>query len=214
MAKPTGGLLAFSARGTVAKTITFASWRGRQYVRQHVIPANPRSLAQTETRDAFSYLSASWKLLPGPFQASWTLAAKGNPITDRNLWVKANLALLRGAVDNNAMTFGAGAKGGLPVGSHTVTPGVAQVTYAAVPPTLPTGWTVTALHVAVTLREVASATQAIVWFYGTDPTSPYSVNITGLTSGTAYVIGGMFQYVKPDGTVAYGPAAMDLFTSL
>lgn len=50
MAKVTGPLQSFSASGQIAKSIVFGAWKGVNYVRKYVIPANPQSSAQGDTR--------------------------------------------------------------------------------------------------------------------------------------------------------------------
>lgn len=50
MAKVTGPLMSLDASGSVAKTITFSKWKGRNYVRQLTIPANPQTGDQQAVR--------------------------------------------------------------------------------------------------------------------------------------------------------------------
>jgi len=50
MAKVTGPLMSLSASGAIGKAIVFAGWKGVQYVRQYVIPANPQSEGQGDRR--------------------------------------------------------------------------------------------------------------------------------------------------------------------
>jgi hypothetical protein len=50
MAKVTGPLQSFSASGQIAKSIVFGAWKGINYVRQYVIPANPQSESQGDQR--------------------------------------------------------------------------------------------------------------------------------------------------------------------
>lgn len=52
MAKVTSPLMSLDASGSIAGAITFSKWKGRNYVRQLVIPANPRSAGQQATRAA------------------------------------------------------------------------------------------------------------------------------------------------------------------
>lgn len=79
MAKITGPLMSLDASGSVASTITFSKWKGRNYVRQLVKPANPKSAAQTAFRAMFGFLSSIWKTMSPTDQGSWdTLAAMGN----------------------------------------------------------------------------------------------------------------------------------------
>ena len=51
MAKVTGPLMSLDASGTVAGTVVFSKWHGRNYVRQRVIPQNPRSEDQEFARN-------------------------------------------------------------------------------------------------------------------------------------------------------------------
>lgn len=50
MAKVTGPLQSFSASGQIAKSIVFGAWKGVNYVRKYVIPANPQSSGQGDQR--------------------------------------------------------------------------------------------------------------------------------------------------------------------
>ena len=50
MAKVIGPLMSLDASGTVAKTATFSKWKGRNYVRQRVIPVNRNTTGQQTVR--------------------------------------------------------------------------------------------------------------------------------------------------------------------
>ena len=56
MARVTGPLMSMEASGTIGKTLTFANWVGRQYVRRWTRPANPQTLNQMVQRNAFSVI--------------------------------------------------------------------------------------------------------------------------------------------------------------
>ena len=56
MAKVTGPLMSMAASGSIGGTLTFATWVGRAYVRNLVIPSNPQTLIQMAVRNAFSAL--------------------------------------------------------------------------------------------------------------------------------------------------------------
>lgn len=79
MAKVTGPLMSMDASGTVAGSITFGKWKGRNYVRQRVIPSNPQTAAQTGVRSSLAGAAALWKsdtaTLKGNFE---TLASQRN----------------------------------------------------------------------------------------------------------------------------------------
>ena len=71
MVKVYGPMMSLGASGTLAKAITFSSWKGRPYVRERVIPSNPKSGAQTGRRAMFKFLSQYWTNLTTAEQASW-----------------------------------------------------------------------------------------------------------------------------------------------
>ena len=208
MAVVSAPLLSFGASGQIAKSMVFASWKGRPYVRRHTVPANPRSTDQTTTRDTFSWVNNVWKVAPEDFRSAWTAAARGQVMTDRNLFIKNNLPILRPLAALTGIIMSPGAKGGL-VGDITVTPGNDQITVAGVPPDpLPAGWSVLRMIAAVirdqdpqsgTLYDIAVMDDAV---------SAYSVIFTGLASAQTYFAGAWFEYQKSAlaSDLAYGPS--------
>lgn len=52
MAKVTSPLMSMDASGSLGGAITFAKWKGRNYVRQLVIPSNPQTSGQQDARAA------------------------------------------------------------------------------------------------------------------------------------------------------------------
>lgn len=208
MAKPVAPLLAFSASGTVAKTAVYASWRGRQYVRRWVVPANPKSTDQELTRSAFKWLQAVWKVSSADFQAPWTAFASGRPLTNRNAFGSKNIAALRVASDLSAMVFSPGANAGLAPVSAAASAGSGQLTVTVTAPTTPTGWTaVEAVAVAIRSQDPNSGV-LYTSTSGTDSSAPYSIVLTGLTSSQLYQVGAWMVWTKPDGTTAYGPSVL------
>ena len=99
MAIVSAPLLSFTARGQIAKTQVYSSWKGRPYVRRLVTPSNPRSTDQMTTRNTFTFLSNAWQIGPGDFRAPWTAYAKGLVMTDRNAFFSKNISTLRGQSD-------------------------------------------------------------------------------------------------------------------
>lgn len=57
MAKVTGPLLSLDASGSVANTITFSKWKGINYLRQRVVPSNPKTAGQKTARSIFGVLA-------------------------------------------------------------------------------------------------------------------------------------------------------------
>ena len=56
MARVIGPLMSMEASGTIGKSLTFANWVGRQYVRRWTRPSNPQTADQMGQRNAFSVI--------------------------------------------------------------------------------------------------------------------------------------------------------------
>lgn len=82
--------MSLNASGTLGKTLTAASWKGRSYMRLRVIPSNPRSPAQTGNRAMMKFLAQIWAGLSSPTQASWDDLAKQGQYSPFNAFVSIN----------------------------------------------------------------------------------------------------------------------------
>lgn len=211
MAKTTAPLLSFGGSGAIAKTQVYASWRGVKYARRYVVPANPNTASQGQTRGVFSFLNGFWKVLNPNVQAAWTLFSKGRPFFNRNAFISQNLPGLRGTTGSPEMDMATavmspGANGGLAAASISPASsgaGTAQITLVA--PDLPSGWTITKAHF-IAKKQVEPATSLdYTSEYAFDATDPYVGSFTGLATGT-YDCFGFFEYLKPDGSTAYSPS--------
>ncbi len=60
MAKVKGPLFSLSAGGQLAKTLVYGDWKGIDWVRQYVIPANPKTADQQEQRGFFTAAVEAW----------------------------------------------------------------------------------------------------------------------------------------------------------
>lgn len=91
MARTTGPLMSMDASGTIAGTLTFAKWKGRNYVRQTVTPANPRSGLQVGMRAAMAWATKAWagSVTTGN-KATWAALAKAGNYSEFNAYVKLN----------------------------------------------------------------------------------------------------------------------------
>lgn len=206
MAKVTGPLLSFGARGQIGKAAVFGSWRGIAYAREYTQPANPQTAEQTITRNAFSFLQAVWKQAPTLFQQPWSAYARGKPLTDRNVFSKFNLPVLRGEADLANFVFSPGALGGLPPVSMVVTPGNDQLSVAVtVPAVLPTGWTINGVVVAAIEDQDPDVDTAYQITAGEDLTAAYTI-VLALGSAILYRVGAWIRWNRPDGELAYSPA--------
>jgi len=206
MAKVTGALLSLGASGTIAKTLTASRWKGQPYMRQRVVPANPQTVEQTLTRDLFGTASNIWKNAPALFVAPWDRAAQGQVKTGRNIMIGDYTRTLRLAADLSTMVFSPGAKGGVAPTSVVAVGGALQIDVTIVPPTPPTGWTVTSCIAACILDGTPDALLSYAMVAAEDLVAPYVINLPGLAAASMYAVGGWVKYAKPDLSVAYGPS--------
>lgn len=72
-------------RGTLGKDVVASSWKGKQYVREYVVPEDPKTALQLEHRAIWREAVAMWHDLPDDERAAYDLEAKG--ITGFNLFV-------------------------------------------------------------------------------------------------------------------------------
>lgn len=212
MARTVAPLLSFEAGGQIAKTQVYATWKGRPYVRRYVVPANPKTVAQTATRSAFAFLNALWKFYPAGATSAWALYAEGFRITDRNAFLKANISPLRLAADLTGMTISPAAKSGFMAPAMVVTPTDGTLTVAITEPELPTGWTITKAYAIAIPDQDPNTGDDFAVVFGDDDTAPWSVALAGLVNGTAYLVGAWFEFARPDGTPAYGRSLQQLAT--
>lgn len=209
MAVITGPMLSIGASGSIAKTLVASKWRGRPYMRQHVIPANPNSTDQQLTRNIFSCLNTMWKVSPAGVIAPWDLYASGQVFVGRNAWLSKNVHQLydkASPLTSMATIIGSpGAKGGTPPDAITVTsPGAGEINVAFTDGVAPTGWTLTAHQAFVFIDQAPDALFASsVTFAEETSTPPVDVAFSGLTAGD-YVVCAWDKWLKADGvSVAY-----------
>ena len=209
MARLGGPLFSLTAKGTIGKSITYADWKGIQYARTRVIPANPQSVEQTKTREVFRFLGDYYKFAPGIAREPWIASVTGIPMTAQNKVQQQNVSLLRDALDLDTMILSPGARGGIPPASINITPGSGTLTVAVTAPSLPTGWTITAAQ-GVVLRDqdphdpILESPIAVE-----DTTSAYSLVFSGLTSSEIYQVGVWLKWMTANGDAAYSVALRD-----
>lgn len=205
MAKVNAPLLSFGASGTIGGTQVYSTWRGVAYARQHVVPANPKTVEQTKTRTSFAWLSGLWKLAAPKAQEPWNAYAAGRAFTGRNALISANNGALRAATDITGLIMSPGARGGLALPTATAAGGAGTVTITPIAPSLPTGWAI--VEAVGLLINAQNPQEAVQWNTQTisNAVTPYHIAFTGLAAGD-YEWGVWFKYTKPDGTYAYSPS--------
>lgn len=214
MAKLTGPLLSFSALGTIADTVTYSRWKGIDFARQRVIPANPNTTEQQTTRSVFSTLSGMWKVLPALGFAPWDANAVGRPYTGRNRFMGDNLTVIRGESDMQNFLGSPGSLAGPATPAISAAFSSPNITITCTPPTLPNGWTIQAA-VGIGFPDqdpedvfggpVLAAEDAV------DPFTAVVLDTTGAPTGT-WVCSAWYRFLRDDGRVAYGFSAQDTVT--
>lgn len=206
MPKTTAPLLSFDARGQIAKTQVYSSWKGIAYARRYTVPANPRTVKQTANRAIWQLLNQAWLYAPASVQAAFNTFAVGKPLTGRNKFFSENQKLLATdptATDLTGFVFSPGARGGLPPVSVVATPGDDLLDVAIGVPVIPSGWSVTSTVACAIVNQDPTDAFDTTFVADVETVAPGTNQITGLTGGTEYVVGGFIVWERPDGLVAY-----------
>jgi len=90
MAIVKGPAFSLDASGTLAGAVVFSKWKGRNYIRQHVTPANPKSGAQTGFRASMKFLAQNWSSLTPAEQATWLDRATDMIVSNFNAFTSYN----------------------------------------------------------------------------------------------------------------------------
>lgn len=212
MAKVNAPLLSFGASGQIGKAIVYGTWRGISYARQRVIPANPRTTAQSETRGVFRTMSELWTLAPLEWKEVWNAFAAGRPFTGRNRFMGDNVRALRDEPDLEGFIFSPGARGGLPPEEITATGGAESVTVALSIPTAPPGWVLLRSVAIALLDQEPSTTYEGPVGSATATEDPDELTITGLDTAGTYNVGAWLVWEKPNGDLGYSVALSDTAT--
>jgi len=90
MVKVFAPALSLDASGTIGNAITFSKWKGRHYIRERIIPANPRSGLQVGFRAMFKFLAQNWATVASMDQASYNALADSLAISPFNAFMRKN----------------------------------------------------------------------------------------------------------------------------
>tara|TARA_Y100001951_G_C11236729_1_gene237905 strand:- start:173 stop:826 length:654 start_codon:yes stop_codon:yes gene_type:complete len=208
MAKLTAPLLSMGAKGQIGKAMVIANWKGVDYARQYVKPANPRTVAQQSNRTRFALLREMYKLSPAVLLAPWKSFVEGRPLNAANKYVGENNRLLNGEVDMQNFIGSPGAKGGIPPESIAAAPnGTAaelEVT-VEVPADIPEGWTVTGVAAAAFPDQDPTGIFAGPLRAGQVAAPGDTVTLDGLPNALCVATGWVI-YTKANGDTAYSVA--------
>lgn len=205
MAKTTAPILSFGAAGQIAKTQVYARWRGIPYARRYIVPANPNTSAQVQTRSVFSWCQQVWKLMGANAQAPWTSYATGKPLTNRNAFTKFNVQALRSGTDLTAFIGSPGAGGGPPLAAFSATGGSGSISTTVTVPDTPTGWTLAKVAAVAIVNDDPHTSTSYATTYAEATSTPWEPAFSGLAAD-AYIVSAWTVWTKPDGTTAYGPS--------
>jgi len=92
MAKVFAPFLSIGASGTVGKTLTASTWKGREYMKQRFIPNNPKSVRQVARRATMSDGVSKWKyrtdLISSAAKTLWASYGDKHQISGFNRFMK------------------------------------------------------------------------------------------------------------------------------
>lgn len=182
MARVKGPLFSMEASGTIGGAIVFSKWKGRDYVRRHAIPSNPKSGLQTGVRAVFGFIAQQYAGLSEADVSDWQDLAAGDNITPLN-------AQIRDAVDRARRNLG-WRENTTDTGS-TAPAAPTAATATAQPHTLVLDWTDPAGDVAnyciAIYRSVTTGfTPDISNLVAVVPVGTETYTDVGLTAGTEY----------------------------
>lgn len=140
MVKVVAPAMSLDASGTLAGALVFSKWKGRNYVRERVVPANPRSGGQVGVRAMFKFLTQIWAGLSAANKATWEDRADDMVVSPFNAFISYNQNRWRNfqtpSIEDPADDSGT------PAGAATgvATPGVRSMTVAITDHATPPDW--------------------------------------------------------------------------
>lgn len=93
MVRVTGPFLSLDARGTLADVMTASFWRGINYIRQRIVPHNPKTSKQTAIRGALTDGVSKWRFgtITAAQKTMWNSYAKGKEYSGFNRFMSKYL---------------------------------------------------------------------------------------------------------------------------
>lgn len=175
--------MSFDASGTIGGAITFSKWKGRNYIRRHAIPSNPKTGAQVATRAMMRFLTTQWASLTAGQQAEWAAQATSDNITPLNAFVRYNMK--RWTQFGDPFMDLTGVASTVPtLGALSLTGGVGQLTGLQNTTALNDGW---GLLWALSKNTGFTPAKTDIVYVNRVGASSTSVVLTGLTPGVWYV---------------------------
>jgi len=176
------GAVVQDARGRFGGTV-HSAWRATRVLRRFRAPGNPNTANQQEVRRIFINCTRSFLYFGTYVRAAWQAFAKGKNFTDRNHYVAVQVPLLKNQTNLNNYEGTPGDPYAPAPTITSVTPGSGQLTVNCGAPTAPAGYTLQGIAAeAIRDNDWSVAGVAVGHYEGWDPTSPYSIVITGLAA--------------------------------
>lgn len=131
MVKLKGPALSLAAGGSIADTVTFASWKGQHYLRKRVKGTNPRSPAQLSMRTILTFLAKGWADITPANKATWNDLADIARTSPFNAYLRYNLQQWRHFHTPTMTATRYEAVGAENLSNEAATPGVQHVLISA-----------------------------------------------------------------------------------
>lgn len=128
MVKVNAPAMSLDASGSLGGALVFSKWKGRNYVRTLVKPANPKSALQVSMRAMFKFLSQNWADLSTAEKATWTDKAEAGVYSPFNAYMSENQERWRNFLGPTQEDPAAGAGTPATLSTATATAGVRQIT--------------------------------------------------------------------------------------
>ena len=128
MVKLSGPAMSLDASGKLGKSLVFSKWKGRNYARSLVTPANPKSAGQIGVRAMFRWLSQIWASLTTSNKATWDERAAQTTISAFNAFMAHNQTRFRNFLAPTKEDPAAEAASTGTIGALTAVGGVRQIT--------------------------------------------------------------------------------------
>jgi len=93
MVKVFAPMMSLDASGTLGDAVTFSKWKGRNYVRERVVPSNPKSGAQVGRRAMFRFLTQLWSVIGTSEKATWQFKADELIASTFNAYLSYNMEM-------------------------------------------------------------------------------------------------------------------------
>lgn len=204
----TGPLFSLTASGQIAKALVYSTWKGRAYVREYVVGANPNTLPQRTRRAMLGFISKWWADLDTTEQDSWVTSASAKNISPFNEQVSANMDRQTSelAPTGNETPAGGALTGTLD--TVAATGGVGKITVDLTNTANLIAGEYNMVCISDTSFADSNSTLNCVAF-GLEAVSDQTFEITGLDPGTYWISGAVFNqgatlssFVDASGSVA------------